>query len=305
MRKFTGITRVLDNKQELFPSFSEDFPYIATLARIDKRPGGIVPWHWHDAVELFYMESGCLEYETPGQTVRFPAGSGGFVNAGILHSTRAKNDGEETTQLLHIFEPSFIAGQINGVIFKRYIQPVISRTGLEILPVFPNTPTEIEWLTLMRSSFELNEDEPGYEMKLRNVLSELWMRMLSLVPAGKQLELDPRRDRIREIMRFVQSHYMERISVAELAAFATVSERECYRLFHECLHCAPMEFIISYRLDMAGRMLLHSNKSMTEISQACGFGSSSYFGKVFLERFGCTPSQYRKTWQDREKISQK
>ena len=45
--------------------FSADFPYIATRAELDKYTEPFVPWHWHSSVELFYMESGALEYTTP------------------------------------------------------------------------------------------------------------------------------------------------------------------------------------------------------------------------------------------------
>lgn len=53
------------SKEELLPNFSVDFPYIASCAELDKYPGQIMPWHWHNAIELFYIESGTLECYTP------------------------------------------------------------------------------------------------------------------------------------------------------------------------------------------------------------------------------------------------
>lgn len=300
MKKYTGVTRILESRQELFPDFSEEFPYVASLARIDSVAGGVVPWHWHEAVELFYIESGCLEYETPGQKLIFPAGSGGFVNAGVLHATRSvRAAGEdETVQLLHIFEPSFIAGARDGVVAKRYVQPVVTRPDFEILSICPHTPQQRALLALLRASFELDENALGYELKLRATLSELWLRLLPLIPGAKRADFSLQSDQMRRMMRYVQEHYAEKISVAELAAAVPISERECYRLFQKCLHCSPVAYIISYRLDMAGRLLAHSDASITEISQTCGFGSSSYFTRVFGAHFGCMPSQYRKRWQD-------
>lgn len=44
-----------------------------------------------------------------------------------------------------------------------------------------------------------------------------------------------------------------------------------------------------------GRQVLGETRaSVTEISHACGLGSSSYFGKVFREYMKCTPVEYRK-----------
>ena len=93
------------DRQEELPEYSEDFPYIMTRAEIDRFPQSYVPWHWHQAVELFYMESGELEYHTPGGTVCFPVGSGGIVNSGVIHMTRPHLEKGETVQLLHKESP--------------------------------------------------------------------------------------------------------------------------------------------------------------------------------------------------------
>ena len=98
-------------KEELLPEFSTDFPYISFCAELDKYIDPMVPWHWHRTVELFYMESGCLEYTTPNGKWVFPAGSGGFVNSNVLHTSQVTQTEESNLQLLHLFEPSFISGE--------------------------------------------------------------------------------------------------------------------------------------------------------------------------------------------------
>jgi len=60
----------------------------------------------------------------------------------------------------------------------------------------------------------------------------------------------------------------------------------------------PAEYIKSYRLQKACQMLAGTSEPLTVVSQACGLGSSSYFGKVFREHAHCTPSEYRQKWQD-------
>ncbi len=48
------------------------------------------------------------------------------------------------------------------------------------------------------------------------------------------------------------------------------------------------------KLSKAKRMLVNTEKSMTEIAQMCGFGSSSYFAKIFMQAEGVSPTEYRK-----------
>ena len=100
------------------------------------------------------------------------------------------------------------------------------------------------------------------------------------------------------MMTYIQNHYAEKISIAQLANEVFLSERACYRVFQEYLHMTPTDYITGYRLQMACQMLIHESTSLAEISQNCGLGSSSYFGKVFKERIGCTPLEYRQKWQN-------
>ena len=88
-------------KEELLPGFEKDFPYIASRAELDRYIECYVPWHWHRTVELFYVESGSVEYDTPKGKILFPAGSGGMVNSNVLHMTKAISKYEKNVQLLH------------------------------------------------------------------------------------------------------------------------------------------------------------------------------------------------------------
>lgn len=47
------------------------------------------------------------------------------------------------------------------------------------------------------------------------------------------------------------------------------------------------------RLLQASRLLLHTTMSITEIIESCGYQNTSYFYRIFSQRFGCTPSEYR------------
>ena len=62
MKNIQSISLRENTKEELLPDFSQDFPYIATQAELNRYS---VPWHWHPAIELFYMQTGTLEYTTP------------------------------------------------------------------------------------------------------------------------------------------------------------------------------------------------------------------------------------------------
>ena len=102
--------------EEELPGISAEFPYIASYVELDKYAGKQSPWHWHKEAELFYMEQGSLEYDTPHGKAVFTAGSGGFVNSNVLHMSRAKDGEGSVVSLLHIFNPLLISGQSGSLI---------------------------------------------------------------------------------------------------------------------------------------------------------------------------------------------
>lgn len=289
------------NREELLPGFSEDFPYIATRAMLDRYAERLVPWHWHRPAELFYVESGAVEYHTPGGTLLFPAGSGGMVNCNVLHMTRPAADARPNIQLLHIFDPGLLAGGPNSRIARRYISPLAAADQVEMLPLFPEDPVQKETLRLILDAFSI-PDGFGYELRLREALTTIWLRLLE--QARPLPELCPpsckSSGQVKQMMAYIHEHYSERITIRQLAAAAFLSERACFRLFQECLHITPAEYLKSYRLQAACRMLAGGQSSVTDIGRACGLGSGSYFGQTFRRSIGCTPSEYRKKWQDHD-----
>ena len=296
-----------ENNEELLPGFSQDFPYIASYAELDKYIEPSTPWHWHRTVELFYMESGTLEYTTPNGKWTFPAGSGGFVNSNVLHTSKVIPSGEETIQLLHLFDPELLAGIPTSRIDAKYIRPLTSATSIEMIALSDDIPEQAALLQKIRMAFDLDENGWGYEFALRHQLVEIWLGLFELVcgDLASTPRLDVSDEKIKAMMGFIHAHYQETISVEDIAKAAHISKRVCFRLFKDNLHTTPLEYLTSYRLRKACQKLVNTNESITQIAYNCGLGSSSYFGKIFRERYGCTPAAYRKNWHNCDKNTHK
>ena len=300
MKNIHSIQMVRESNEEHLPWFDLDFLYSSYTAELDQYIGAAVPWHWHRTVELFFMESGTLEYTTPNCKIVFPAGSGGFLNSNILHSTKVISSEDAAIQLLHQFKPEFLSGGQGNRMDTKYIRPVTEASGIEIIPLFPNDDRQKVLLHKIRSAFDLDEKEWGYEFAIRQKLAEIWLDLHDLVRSDMQKEFKNQGtdEKMKTMMRYIYAHYSQPITVDQLAKEVHVSKRVCFRMFQENLHMTPVEYIKSYRLSKACQRLIESDDPVTQIAFDCGFGSNSYFGKLFRERFGCTPAQYRKDWHD-------
>lgn len=289
------------SKEELLPDFESEFPYIASNAELDKYAGRSAPWHWHKAIELFYMESGTLEYYTPKKKMSFSSGSGGFINSNVLHMTKAVSRTEKTIQRLHIFDTVLISGNYRSKIEKTYVMPITANPQIELYAFRPDNSIHADILDLIKQTFTLCENDIGYEIKIREALSQIWLKLFELFSASfdRKGNYDKNDERLKKMLIYIHEHFADKIAVSELARAACLSERECFRLFQSYLHTTPTKYIQSCRLQEACEMLLNGQDTITDIGHACGFGNSSYFSKIFHEYQNCTPIEYRKKWQDR------
>lgn len=76
MKTIRGIEFYTGSREEVLPDFTTKFPYIATSAELDRYEGRFVPWHWHQAIELFFMDMGGLCRNFIFLMCRFLRGSG-------------------------------------------------------------------------------------------------------------------------------------------------------------------------------------------------------------------------------------
>lgn len=298
MKITRGLQFYTGSREEKIEGFTEEFPYIASRAELNAYQESFVPWHWHKAVELFYIESGTLTYHTPGGVTEFPAGSGGMVNSNVLHMTKFQKEGRENLQLLHIFDPVLIAGNYSSRIGEKYVTPLMSSSELELIALSPENSEQQKILHMIRQAFQIPEEESGYELQIREALSEIWLELFrqNQQVLRKQKSTGPAdrsKEQIKQMMSYIQENYAEKLTVSRIAAAAFVSERECYRIFRKCLQMTPTEYLTGFRIQTACRMLEEGRKSITEIALDCGMGSGSYFGKVFRKYQGVSPLAYR------------
>lgn len=306
MENFRYIEFKNDNKEQLLEDIRYEFPLISIFVELDKYREKIVPWHWHNEVELFYVESGEVLYYTTQGKIAFPKGTAGFINTNVLHKTRANGGDEATNQRIHIFNNVLIGGRQGSDIYRKYITP-LSSSSVNVVKLSPKLEGEKEIIEKIKKSFNIDIDEKFYEIKLKNTLSEIWCDLLEL----KEEEIninnirDKNAERIKGIMVYIHEHYSEKISVSDISEKFFISNRNCYRLFRENLNTSPQEYIRNYRIQKACELLATSRISIAEIGYKCGLGSSSYFGKIFKEFMNCTPMEYRRKWQNNNKNGQK
>lgn len=94
-------------------------------------------------------------------------------------------------------------------------------------------------------------------------------------------------------LRYLHCHYTEEISIAELAAMEHLSESRYRSVFRDCTGFSPNEYRIALRMQRACDLLLHTADTLAEIAQTCGYSDTMYFSRIFKQKLGVTPGEYR------------
>ncbi|GIH98430.1 GlxA family transcriptional regulator [Planobispora takensis] len=101
------------------------------------------------------------------------------------------------------------------------------------------------------------------------------------------------RDDIRDLRLWIGEHLDADLSVPALAARTAMSERTFARVFHAETGSTPGAFVESMRLEAARRLLERTGRLPSDIARACGFRSVETLHRVFRDRLGTTPGEYR------------
>lgn len=114
------------------------------------------------------------------------------------------------------------------------------------------------------------------------------------VPEPPPAPLTAEQQFIDRLTALVEAHLDEpAFSVEALAEAANLSRMQLHRKLKALTNTSATDFMRNIRLAYAAHLLREGEQSVTQVAYAVGFDSLSYFAKVFQERYGKLPSQYR------------
>lgn len=106
---------------------------------------------------------------------------------------------------------------------------------------------------------------------------------------------------INKIVRFVQNHLAEEISLSVLAEEFHFSTQYVSQLFKNEIGVNFLTYLTNIRMEKAKKLLLSTDLPIAEVSEQTGYGDYRVFTKVFKKSEGVTPTQYRRDFMDGSK----
>lgn len=98
---------------------------------------------------------------------------------------------------------------------------------------------------------------------------------------------------IQNAINFINSNYMNNITVNEIAEHVNLSRSYLYKMFIKNLKISPQKYLINLRMYKATLLLKNTNLPIGEVANNVGYSDSLLFSKTFSRYFSMSPLNYR------------
>lgn len=99
-------------------------------------------------------------------------------------------------------------------------------------------------------------------------------------------------DRLAAALRALHARPAHPWTVAELAAEAALSRSAFFTRFTRTLGLPPMEYLLTWRMALAKRLLRTRELGLDQVAERVGYGSASAFSVAFARHAGMPPARY-------------
>jgi len=142
---------------------------------------------------------------------------------------------------------------------------------------------------------ESADEKPGSDFMLSRLVEMLLVEAMRSTTAGNAppgLLRGLGDERLAPALRLIHAHIDRAWTVPQLAKAAALSRSAFFDRFTRTVGVAPMEYLLSWRMEVAKDLLRRDELSVAQVSERIGYGSTSTFSVAFSRHVGQSPSRY-------------
>ena len=160
-----------------------------------------------------------------------------------------------------------------------------------------NAPSAMQintWLSVIGSEC-FSQSDGRWTCRIRRYLLQILYLLedeFLMCYAGKKSEKQP----IDYALEYIHSNYHLGLTLDGISKYVGLNRTSLNNRCRQVTGMTIIQYLNHYRLKMAEDTLRHTNLTLNEIAVCCGYNYESYFVKVFTEKHGISPTEYRKLW---------
>lgn len=246
-----------------------------------------VDYHYHEFCKLLLLNCGSGSYVVDSQRYQLEPGDMVLIDCNRVHKPEIDPDCDYERTIIYI-DPGFLKRESTA---DCDLRALFSGENGHILRLDKH---QYQSLLSVCITLEKELSESGYG---RSVLGKaLLLKLLVLLRRYQQQEavyypapMQPKNDRILEVLRYLDEHICEDLEIDHLADRFFISKYHLMRLFHKETGSTIHAYLVQRRLLMA-RELIKKGVSATDACYRSGFRSYSSFTRAYSKNFGTTPT---------------
>lgn len=259
---------------------------------------GTVNYHLHNEIEWLYAVTGNMTIFVMDETIILHPGEIIIINSYVVHSTM--NDSVENNVCLVQFNPDVLIH--NTLISEyKYAIPFMCQDRFRYLVIQSEADEQKHELAklLLETASEFLKKPIGYEIMIKSNLYKLLALLYRYrLVDYQQPEETGRRIQIKakmtKVINYIEQHFDESIEVSQMAELVSLNTDYFSRVFKSVTGQSFIQYLNTVRISIAEKLLLSTDRQITDILVETGFSSLSYFNRTFKKLKQCCPSDYRK-----------
>lgn len=253
--------------------------------------------HWHDEIEIFYLEKGEIEFVIEDTRFSIHKGEAILIPPNLLHMA-TKTNKESCDFFAFVFSPVLFTESFTNAVYTRFVQPLKHNGLIYSFKFSPNISWQNQVLLLLKKflRFYGRQDIEEWELELHGLLFQLWNlyyinHMASISLSSNYVKLY---NKLKPSIEYIHENFSFDMSLHLLSKQSGLCIGTFCRYFKELTGLTPFTYLNRFRIRKSCEALLDTTLTITEIANMCGFNNISYFNRSFLEHVKCKPSEYRK-----------
>ncbi len=242
--------------------------------------------HWHEDLEIAYVAGGHNLHYIDGQRVEAGPGSLVVTNCESIHHIQPYPE-----DVSHYGSASTVVLLVS----RRYLEEVFP--GLQEFR-FTNDQLQAgeEARRIMGKFAEYSKTENHAPHEILSMQSHL-LQLIAILLEHRSVKRESGSSHVgilKDILEYVEEHYHEPVTQAEVAKMFYFSPQSFSRFFKRCTGQTFLEHLTRVRLEEARMDLLYSDELVRDIALANGFPDDKSFINAFKKAYAATPLQYKK-----------
>ncbi|WP_282926277.1 AraC family transcriptional regulator [Helcococcus kunzii] len=253
----------------------------------------IVPFHWHDWVEIVYLDSGKMDVMVENSMFRLSKNQFCYFPSGIMHKTV----GHENSRIvvIHLKKEYLKKRMPNWENYSINIEKICDKNNIEEKEKLGLTIKELYRVYNSDKTFHIQ----GYEGLLDYIIFLLVDKFGEMENENYVIS-EKYKERLLKIFDYIDNNLFDKIELNDLASYLNVSPQYLSKLFRTYLNLTFTDYVNGKRLQLAELDILNTDLSLIEIAFKFGFPNYQSFLHTFRKKYDISPSEFRKKHQNKQ-----